>query len=218
MDKNFELSLVLGRFNHIHLGHKYIIDISKKISEKTLILIGSSQESGTLRNPFLVDTRKKLIESIYPKDNSIQIAFLEDMTNEYDVNYEWGRYILEHVKNITGKKPNIMIHGNDESRKGWFDEKEIEDVSEMIITRKDVEISATKLRGYILIGDKRNWCTYVPDEIHEKFEDLREELLNIPIYKKIYDNISSNLTLDNFYGVYNRLEQEDKTRKKDTKK
>ena len=111
-----------------------------------------------------------------------------------------------------------MIHGNDESRKGWFDEKEIEDVSEMIITRKDVEISATKLRGYILIGDKRNWCTYVPDEIHEKFEDLREELLNIPIYKKIYDNISSNLTLDNFYGVYNRLEQEDKTRKKDTKK
>lgn len=156
MEKNFELSLILGRFNHIHLGHKYIIDISRNLSEKTLILIGSSQESGTLRNPFSADLRKELIKAVYKNDDSIQIDFLEDMTNEYDINYEWGKYILENVKKITGKKPNIMIHGNDESRKGWFDEIDIEDVSEMIVTRKDIEISATKLRGYILTNNKEN--------------------------------------------------------------
>lgn len=214
MEKNFNLSLILGRFNHIHSGHKYIIDISRNLSKQTLILIGSSQESGTLRNPFSAELRKKLIEKIYENDDSIRVEFLEDMTNEYDINYEWGRYILQNVKKLTGKKPNLMIHGNDESRKGWFDEKDIEDVSEMIITRKDIEISATKLRGYILIGNKEKWSEFVPKEIHNMFDEIRQELLAIPVYKKIYDNISSNLTLDNFYGVYNKLEQEDKNKKK----
>lgn len=214
MEKNFKLSLILGRFNHIHLGHKYIIDISRNLSETTLILIGSSQESGTLRNPFSAEFRKKLIKEIYKNDKNVIVEFLEDMTNEYDINYEWGKYILENVKKITGKKPNLMIHGNDESRKGWFDEKDIEDVSEMIITRKDIEISATKLRGYILIGNKEKWSEFVPKEIHNMFDIIRKELLAIPDYRKIYDSISSNLTLNNFYGVYNKLEQEDKNKKK----
>ena len=79
MEKNFNLSLILGRFNHIHSGHKYIIDISRNLSKETLILIGSSQESGTLRNPFSAELRKKLIEKIYENDDSIRVEFLEDM-------------------------------------------------------------------------------------------------------------------------------------------
>lgn len=214
MEKNFELSLILGRFNHIHLGHKYIIDISRKISDETLVLIGSSQESGTLRNPFSVALRKELIEKVYKNDSSVKIGFLEDMTNEYDITFEWGKYILENVKKITGKKPNLMIYGNDESRKGWFDSKDVEDVSELIISRKDIEISATKLRGYILIGDRENWCKNVPEQIYDSFETLREELLKIPEYKKIYNNIKENLTLNNFYEIYDKLEEEDKQKKK----
>lgn len=51
MENNFELSLILGRFNHIHLGHKRIIDISKGLSKKTLVVIGSSRGKWNFKKP-----------------------------------------------------------------------------------------------------------------------------------------------------------------------
>ena len=58
MEKNLKLGLVLGRYNHIHSGHTEIINQSIKLCEKTLILIGSAKEHGTVRNPFKLQTRK----------------------------------------------------------------------------------------------------------------------------------------------------------------
>ena len=64
MKKQFETSLILGRFNHIHNGHIMLVEMSRKLSEKTLILIGSSDKSGTLRNPYTIKLRKNLIFKI----------------------------------------------------------------------------------------------------------------------------------------------------------
>ena len=63
--KKYNLSLVLGRLNHIHIGHEMLINESIKVAKETLVLLGSSQESGTLRNPFKFETRKRLVEKIW---------------------------------------------------------------------------------------------------------------------------------------------------------
>ena len=146
-EKEYEFSLILGRFNHIHLGHKMLIDESIKKAKKTLVLIGSMQEKGTLRNPFSYDTRKRLIEKIYKDESSIIISGLEDMSNEHDISYEWGRYILDNVYEMTNLKPDIMFYGNDESRNGWFSEEDIKGIHEEVISRDIFKISATYLRG-----------------------------------------------------------------------
>ena len=83
LNKKYELSLVLGRFNHIHKGHEMLINESLKVAEKTLILLGSAQEEETLRNPFKLSTRKRLIKKIY-NDDSIIIEGLNDMSHEHD--------------------------------------------------------------------------------------------------------------------------------------
>ena len=72
-NKKYKLSLVRGRLNHIHNGHKMLIEKSREVSEKTLILLGSAQEKGTLRNPFSIDTRKRLLEKIFAEANDIII-------------------------------------------------------------------------------------------------------------------------------------------------
>ena len=84
MEKKFKLGLVLGRFQHLHNGHREIIEISRKLCQKTLILIGSCQESGTLRNPFTFETRKKAIGRIYQEDD-ILIGGLRDLTKENNI-------------------------------------------------------------------------------------------------------------------------------------
>lgn len=184
MEKEFEFGLVLGRFQGMHLGHKEIIDIARKLCKKTLILIGSAQESGTLRNPFQLETRKKMVEKIY-QEKDVMIGALDDLTNENDISFEWGRYILENVEKMYGQKPDLMVYGKDESRRGWFSEEDSQLFSEILVARKKRNISATELREYLVQDCKEEWKRYVPEEIWDRYDDLREELLKLDCYQKI---------------------------------
>ena len=183
MEKEFELGLVLGRFHPMHKGHQEIIDLTRKVCHKTLILIGSAQESGTLRNPFCLETRKKVINRIYPEKDVI-IGSLADMTNENDICFEWGKYILENVAQKYGQKPDLMVYGRDEARKGWFSEEDNRYFSELIVAREKIQISATQLRNYLVQEEKEKWQQYVPEEIWDMYEELRSELLKIKAYQE----------------------------------
>lgn len=209
LNKKYELSLVLGRFNHIHNGHKMLIDKSIEMSKKTLILLGSAQESKTLRNPFLLETRKRLLNKIYNSDD-IVVYGLDDMSHEHDISFKWGRYILDNVKKYMDRKPDVMFYGNDESRNGWFAPEDIEGIDEQIISRNIIKISATNLRGLILTNKKDEWVKYVPEEIFDEFEALREELMNVDIYKEIYEKIGNDFSLENFLNIYKEYEIKDK--------
>lgn len=212
LEKKYELSLVLGRFNHIHNGHKMLIDKSIEMSKKTLILLGSAQEAKTLRNPFLLETRKRLLKRIYNNDN-ITIYGLNDMSHEHDISFKWGRYILDNVKHYMNREPDVMFYGNDESRNGWFAPEDIEGIDEQIISRDIIKISATNLRGLILTNKKDEWVKYVPEKIFDEFETLREELMNIEVYKEIYKKMGNDLSLENFLKIYKIYETKDKEEK-----
>lgn len=185
MEKIFETSLILGRFNHIHNGHKMLIDMSRKISKQTLVLIGSSDKSGTLRNPYDIKLRKRLINKIYDGAEDLIIEGMPDLTNENDISYEWGRYLLKNAEEILGKKIELMIYGKDESRKGWFEEKYIKDITELIVSRDKIKISATELREYLVKGNFKEWSKYVPLKIRDEYNLLRGELLKIKEYKEL---------------------------------
>ena len=63
--KKYNLGLICGRFGPIHKGHQSIINTSIERCDKTLIFVGSAQESGTLRNPFSADFRKYFADIFY---------------------------------------------------------------------------------------------------------------------------------------------------------
>ena len=184
MDKQFEFGVVLGRFNHLHNGHKLVIDISRKLCKKTLILIGSAEKVGTLRNPFKLETRKKVIEKVYHNDDVI-IGGLKDLTNEDDISFEWGKYILDNICEMYGSVPDLMVYGKDESRKGWFSADDNNKFSEIIVARDKIKISATELRKYLVYDEKDKWKEYVPKEIWDMYDELRKELMGIECYKKL---------------------------------
>ena len=185
MEKNLKFGLVLGRYNHIHNGHKEIIAQSIKLCEKTLILIGSAQEYGTVRNPFKLETRKKAIQKIYNNNSEVIIGELKDYTNENDISPKWGKYILDNVEKEYGIQPDLMVYGKDQSRKGWFSEEDSQNFSELLIARNKNKISATELRKYMAKNNKKQWEKYVPEEIWDMYEELREELLKIEFYKNM---------------------------------
>ena len=49
--KPYNSGIIVGRFQTFHNGHKDMIDRAVELCEEVGIFIGSSQESGTFKNP-----------------------------------------------------------------------------------------------------------------------------------------------------------------------
>lgn len=184
MNKPYDSSLVVGRFQNPHIGHESLFETGLKLSDRLIILVGSSQESGTLRNPYGIATRIEMLREIYPDKERVQIYALADLTHEDDITTDWGKYVLENVHRYLYKAPDLMIYGNDEARSKWFDPEDIKDTSEFIVPRSRIPISATMLREMMVNDQRTEWMKWVNPRLHKMYDRLRSELLAIDAYKR----------------------------------
>lgn len=183
--KPYDIGMICGRFQTFHIGHESLIDTALKLCDRILILVGSAQECGTERNPLNIDTRIKMLRAIYGNDESIIIKGLSDLTNENDIRPEWGRYLLDNVDRYIYKVPELMIYGNDESRSKWFDPEDIRDVTEIIVNRGRIPISATEVRKLMVKDNRREWQKWVNPKLHKMYDEIRGELMSVPFYRSL---------------------------------
>ena len=64
----FKCGLIVGRFQHIHIGHQKLIDAGLKLTDKLLVFIGNANSPIGTRNPYDYEYRKSLIEIIYKEE------------------------------------------------------------------------------------------------------------------------------------------------------
>lgn len=213
----FDLGVVCGRFGHEQIGHKSLFDFGLKMCRRVYIIVGSAQERGTLRNPFSVETRIKVIKETYPgiQESRLVVAGLNDMTNELDVNEEWGKYLKEHIESKMHKFANLMIYGNDEFRSRWFASEDLVNTAELVVPRSTIPVSGTQVRGLLTIDAEREWQKCTPELVHYMYSQLRAELMGVSAYKEIYDIVRRGkvMDLDAFMKVYKTFEDEDKKKK-----
>lgn len=189
MLKPYDVGLICGRFQTFHIGHESLVQTGLNLCDRILILIGSSQESGTERNPYDINTRTEMLKAIYGYEDNIIIHGIADMTNENDIRPEWGKYLLEHIDRYIYKAPELMIYGNDESRSRWFDPEDIRDTSEFIVNRGRIPISATIVRQHMVLDHRKEWMRMVNPKLHKMYDRLRAELMSIPFYQKLHDTL-----------------------------
>ena len=185
MSNPYDVGFTIGRFQTPHNGHEKLFETGLKLCDRLLILVGSAQECGTERNPFNIATRIKMLKTIYGDNPNIMIYGLSDLTNENDICPEWGKYLLENVDRYIYKNPDVMIYGNDESRSGWFDKKDLRNTTEIIINRNELPISATMLRKLMVEDKRKEWMQYVNPRLHKMYDEIRSELLSVDFYKKM---------------------------------
>lgn len=218
MDENkfYDLGVICGRFGHEHLGHVSLFDTCQKFCKRTLILVGSAQESETLRNPFTVETRIKVIRQTYPdkSEDTLIVKGINDLKNEFNTNNDWGKYLKSQVELHMGKFADLLVYGNDGFRTSWFAPEDLITTDQLVISRTALNVSATMVRGLLVINDEEAWKKCVHPNIHNMFSNLRAELMNVPIYKEIYDKLDkNNSTLDSFMKIYKVFEEQDKQQK-----
>ena len=183
--KPYDTGLICGRFQTFHKGHERLVETGLLLCDRLLILIGSSQECGTERNPFNITTRTKILKEIYGDRPEIMIYGIADMTNEDDICTEWGRYLLDNTERYIHKNPEIMIYGNDDSRSGWFDKSDLANTAELILNRYDTNISATMVREHMAKDHRKEWMSLVNPRLHKMYDELRDELMTVKFYRDL---------------------------------
>lgn len=178
----FKSGIIVGRFEHIHLGHEKIINLGLTVCDKLLVFVGSAQESGTLRNPYNVEYRVNLISKIYEKEiksGKLILKPLLDFENKNELSPRWGKYVILEAEKHLRQKPECIIYGKDKNIFKCFDKETVENISEIIVDRNIFDISATKIREYLKNDDVENWKKYVNSAIYDEYNNLRDILKNI---------------------------------------
>ena len=93
--KNYDIAVVIGRFQPLHIAHEELIKGALQKAKHVLVLIGSANESRTNRNPLTFHERRNIIEIVFSKDlSNLTVSSLDD----FDSNIDW---VLSVENNIT---------------------------------------------------------------------------------------------------------------------
>lgn len=216
-NKPYKFGFICGRFGHADLGHKLLFDKGLQLCQKVYIAVGSAQEKGTLRNPFPVETRVRVIKDMYPdlSEEKLIVDGIKDMSNELNRSTSWGTYLKKHIMDKFDMFPDLILYGREGNRSQWFEEKDMINTDDLIVSRDLIPISGTIMRGFLVIDDQKSWQKNMPETIYHMYSELREELLSTSVYKEIYNKVSQNkiIDIDAFMNVYNLYAEQDRKRK-----
>ncbi len=158
--------VILFRAQPFHNGH---LNMIKKALEDTMdyngdlhIFVGSADKFGTLRNPLPIEFRMMLIKGalheIFSADilKRIHIHPLNDLSDETDNSYAWGRYLFMKMLSYT-HDPDMTIYYSDEPQimLSWFDAEDRWCLRFKFLDRFE-NISATLVRRVLLDSQLRD--------------------------------------------------------------
>jgi len=158
-------ALFVGRFQPMHLGHLKVIKWILKKYDKIIIVIGSSRDSFTEKNPFTLEERKKMIQDTLKSEKIQEKRYkIISIPDVYDDKI-WVESILRKAKF------DVVFTKNPWTKKCFTRTKIPVEPHPMF-----GDISSSKIRS--MINNNEEWERYVPREVKKimKRIDLKERL------------------------------------------
>jgi len=208
MKKQFDYVVFIGRFQPFHAGHQEVLNRALQLADKVIVLVGSSFQPRTIKNPFTFDERKQMILDTYNfltlrdqaegKSPSIIIAPLQDQ--RYN-DQAWTARVQATVESEVTKafgwtdKPlrgGLIGHSKDESSYYLQLFPQWESVEHSI----NEEVHATDMRELYLEANVKYLKSVVPPEVYKflvefsrksEFTELAKEQAFIKAYKKSWE-------------------------------
>lgn len=181
-----KIGVFLSRVQPLHKGHLGMIDKALSENDKVIILIGSANKEGTIRNPIGIKLRREILEeAIFDEygekyKNVIKIKELPDWSTETDIdsNLEWGRYLYYNVVAEAEKREFTMYFSDEpEIIENWFQDEEIKSRVTLKIFERDEmfeAVSSTKIRNAFLNNDEEYIKRSVPNAVIRRFDIIKD--------------------------------------------
>ncbi len=155
---------MVARFQPLHYGHIRIVNYMLAYCKQITIIIGSTQESKTFKNPLSYNQRFEIVSNYFKKEvdkNIISISGQNDIGIENDD--KWLDVILKTVKNIYTDDyipVDAYFSGSEYDAKWYTKIKKI-----IILDRKAngfENISATRIRK-LYCENNNKYLDYIPN-------------------------------------------------------
>lgn len=195
MTKKYDLLVFIGRFQPFHLGHKQVVKDALQITNHLLILVGSSYQPRTIKNPFTAQERTEMIlGSLDPQDIArITIRPLRD----YPYNdQKWAAEVQQNVYLLKEMNDDIGIIGYDKDESSYY--LQMFPQWEFVQVDYNDNIDATTIRNIwldpamsnrlgsgALTAQTFSWMfNHFPQSKKKEYERLQREWEQITDYKK----------------------------------
>ena len=166
--------MFIGRFQPFHNGHLYALNFANSYCKKLIIGVGSTQESGTERNPLSAKDRIRIIESglMHTKIGQIKHRFM--IIPDFSDDEKWFNYIMRMSPDV-----DVVFSRNRIVRR-IFRNHNITVISPPWRMRE--QLSATKIRAMIKKGG--NWSSRVPRGAVKEIAAHEENIKNAKANKE----------------------------------
>ena len=195
------IAVFIGRFQPLHDEHIYLIKETLKTFDKLIILVGSSNLSISLKNPFSYEERKDFISIAFSKEiqeGKIKIAPIKDFYSDAD----WISHVQTTIESLVHprNKNNICIVGYSKDESAYY-LKLFKEYGFMEIEPRNSKISSTDIRlDMYSISLKNPDYNILPFSINQALVDkvnsvfkshwknyLKTEYIAITEYKKSWE-------------------------------
>jgi len=118
MNATYDIVVYIGRFSPLHKGHVETINKAFNLGKKVIVLVGSSNQARTIKNPWTWRERKNMIEEVfYTKmlPNGGDITERLNIINQDDYLYndqQWFADVQKKISNISNNGDKIAIIGH----------------------------------------------------------------------------------------------------------
>lgn len=196
MKKVYDTIIYIGRFQPLHNAHVKIIKHAAEIANRVIVIVGSSFQPRTFKNPFSAEERIELISNV---QSEIDVELI--IENTYDTIYDdtaWATRIQDIAKkhNCLNVSTAIIGHHKDESTYylNMFPQWELVEVP------LQEQLNATSIRSLYFSNDLNlNFVkSVVPDYVlkfldvfknTKEYQDILDEINFIEQYKSQYSSL-----------------------------
>ena len=162
LSRIFSRALYVGRFQPFHLGHLEAVKYILERAEEIIIVIGSSQHSHTLENPFTAGERVLMVRLALDEAGINPSRYYIIPVVDLDVHGIWVPHVVSHVPKFD------VVYTNEPLTRRLFMEGGFK--VEPIPFYKRELCSATEIRRRMLAG--KSWEALLPKSVAKFIKEI----------------------------------------------
>lgn len=182
-----KIGVFLARMQPIHNAHLFMVNNACRECDKVVIILGSENKKDTLRNPFTIEARKRMLNSSLSREytSKIEVYELPDWSKEDKIEDSkiWGRYFYYNVVSRIKQKSFYLYYSDGkEILDSWFQNTEVRKyINYRLFERSSMfdGLSATKIRNAIENNNLDYIKKHCPKAVVDKFDYLRNYYLSV---------------------------------------
>lgn len=204
MNKQYDFSVYIGRFQPPHAGHISSAKYALTISNKLIIIVGSANSSRDVKNPFNDAERAHMILSCFDEEarERISLVFIED---RFYQNQHWISDVQDAISNEIARggwldRPAVALVGFKKDDTSWYlDEFSHWDKVFIDAHKGEVEhaepINSTEIRDLMFQGR----ISYIKSVVSPPVYDFIKEFSKAEIYASLKEEYNHGLEYERIF-------------------